>query len=402
MTIAIIVRRLDRLAGVERHALNFARALMARSHRVVLYTFHYGDGETFKEAEGLRIVALNPREGRITKLLAPVPLLSSLVRYREDLSHALSLARMIERDTEILNPHDQAVYRVAAYYKKLVRNIPSVWSMHDMPTRTFARMREEECGGRARGVLGRLLDILIDRIEIWRFIKPQDAITVLDERDRKWSEEYFDKEAVVTHSAVDPSLFAFRARTQTNTPLRLLMTGIFFPHRRFEDGIEALARLQDRGIDTRLTIIGSYKEENSYAKKIKHLIREHALEGAVTLRGRVSEDELRRSYHEADVFLFPNHLQSWGIAVFEALASGVPVVVSSSAGAAEVLTDRETGLIVPPKNPTALAQAIETLARERELYSSLSRAARALVERELTWEKLALRMEHIFTHARTS
>jgi len=96
------------------------------------------------------------------------------------------------------------------------------------------------------------------------------------------------------------------------------------------------------------------------------------------------------------VFVFPNHLQSWGLAVFEAMASGLPVVVSKSAGASEVLTDGENALLVNPKNPGEIAKAIQSLIDNPDLYRTLSKNGRDFVEQNISWVKYTDQMEDVF------
>lgn len=395
MKIGIIVRRLDRLAGVERHAFNVAIELQKRGHHVTLYAFHANTERTFAEGRNLPIVALNPKEGFFSRFFRAIPLLSGMAQYFRECSLSYQLALKINPETEILNPHDQLVYRVAAYYKRKVCNIPSVWAMHDMPTRTFSRMREFECGSTPRRSFFKIIDAILDSFEYQRFIKIQDVITVLDERDRQWVKEYFNKDAIITRSGVNINDFLSTRKDIIKPPQQLLMLGIFFPHRRFEDGVYALSLLKDQGINCTLTIIGGYRTSDAYFEKINDLIQKNGLSHLVILKGRVSEEELKKAYQEADIFLFPNHLQSWGIAVFEALASGLPVIVSSTAGASEVLTHRTNALIVPPKNPSALAEAIVTLVKDAELYKKLSINGRHLVENDLSWVRIADVIESI-------
>ena len=104
-------------------------------------------------------------------------------------------------------------------------------------------------------------------------------------------------------------------------------------------------------------------------------------------------------YREHDIFLFPNHLQSWGLAVFEAMSSGVPVVVSQTAGAAEVLADRDTALIVPPKSPSAIAAAVAVLVQDPALFAHMSEGGRAFVESRMSWSRFTDDMEKFFLMA---
>jgi len=82
-------------------------------------------------------------------------------------------------------------------------------------------------------------------------------------------------------------------------------------------------------------------------------------------------------FAQADLFVLPSEQESFGLAALEALASGVPVVASDVGGLPEVVRDGETGLLVPPHDPRALAVAVLELLRDEPRRAAMGRAARA-------------------------
>jgi N-acetyl-alpha-D-glucosaminyl L-malate synthase BshA len=82
-------------------------------------------------------------------------------------------------------------------------------------------------------------------------------------------------------------------------------------------------------------------------------------------------------FAQADVFVLPSEQESFGLAALEALASGVPVVASNVGGLPEVVRDGETGRLVPPHDPRALAEAVLDLLRDEPRRAEMGRAARA-------------------------
>ena len=242
---------------------------------------------------------------------------------------------------------------------------------------------------------------ILDWYEAKRFFRLQDIITVLDERDKRWLREQFDCDARVVRSGIDVVAYGFAERSgQVKKTLNILMAGILFPHRRFEDCIRALAIVRKKGHDARVTIVGDSSSQKAYHSVLLEVCRQEGVCDFVQFKGKVSDDELREAYRSHDIFLFPNHLQSWGLAVFEAMASGCPVVVSRTAGASEVLTDGENALLVPPKSPEAIASSIRRLIADPALYQSLSVKGRAFVEAHISWQKYAEGMLKVFEEAR--
>lgn len=389
MKIAVIVRRLNVKGGTQRHALSLAHEFRRNGHDVRLYTFLFSPPDCYEALlEGFDVTVL----GRYP---SSRNIVVDMIREHQA---AKELALRIDPATEILNPHDQVSYRVAYYFKKKVAQVPSVWTMNDLPTYGWGRWREQQVNPEARSFPAKyFLHWVLDRYEIATAINAQDVVAVLDWRDQRWVKEFFDKEAVVVRSGIVVDHFPYRQRRlPRDGNVRLLMSGIFSPHRRFEDAIEAVHILRERRYGVTLSIIGDYTVHPSYLKKIRLLIARRELEGTVHFLGKVTEEDLVAFYHGHEIFLLPSHLQSWGIAVFEAMATGLPVVVSRSAGAHEVLTDGENSILVNPCRPEELAAAVIRLIEDSELYQRLSRTGRILVEDHISSRQTAAAMETIF------
>lgn len=390
MKIAMIIRRLNVKGGAQRQALELARELQKRGHTITMYTFAYSPKDCFEDLlDGLKVVVWGAadRKGAFFR-----------GSFFEENRRAKELALHIDKDIDLLHPHDQVSYRVAAYYKKCVRNVPSVWMMNDMPTRRYAAWYGRRMDPHFRvPALKRIAHWLMDAYDIQTFIRVQDAIAVLDHFNREQVRRFLGRDAVVVRSGLDISAFQYIERTPpSRTDVQLLTTGIFMRHRRFEDAIEAVKILVDRGIGVSLTVIGDQDNDRKYYEEMKRLVEEKKLTPRVSFLGRVSEEELVRAYREHHVFVFANDPQTWGLAVFEAMACGTPVVVSRGAGAHEVLQDRENALLVRPREPREIADTVENLVGDPALYSILSRKGRVFVEQNLGWDKYADAMEALF------
>jgi len=127
---------------------------------------------------------------------------------------------------------------------------------------------------------------------------------------------------------------------------------------------------------------------------LERTIRERRLDHC-HLVGPIGDELLPRYYQAADIFALPTRTgEGFGLVLLEAFASGLPVVASSGGGQDEVVVANETGLLVPPEDPAALANAINALHG-----NPLSRAAmgtRALSRaRELTWEAQVEQLEDL-------
>ena len=375
--------------GTQRQALELARELKKFGHLVKLYTFLYSPEDCFPELlNGLDVVSLDyyPRYSNY------------LVNYFFENRAALKLAQRIDIDTEILNPHDQVSYRVAAYFKAKIKNIPSVWMSNDLPTKMFSFWKEIQINpDYAAPFYKKILWRIVDRYEINKFIKPQDAITVLDEMNQGYMRKFIGRDAIVVRSGIDLGEFNFvkRAPPQKKSA-KILLAGIFFPHRRFEDAIESVKILRNGGYKVELNIVGDYSSDKPYYQKLVGLVRGDALGKNVNFLGKISDEELQKQYASNDIFVFPNHMQTWGLVVFEAMASGLPVIVSNTTGAAEVLTDDKNALVRESKSPERIAAGIKRLIDDEMLYQRLSENGREFVRENISWGKYASSMLEVF------
>jgi len=94
-------------------------------------------------------------------------------------------------------------------------------------------------------------------------------------------------------------------------------------------------------------------------------------------RGFVRHDELQRLYARAAVVACPSRREGFGVACLEAMAHGRPVVATRVGGLLDLVVDGETGITVPPRDPTALRSALERLLADPELRRRLGAAGRA-------------------------
>lgn len=110
--------------------------------------------------------------------------------------------------------------------------------------------------------------------------------------------------------------------------------------------------------------------------------------GEVSERGRVGT-----LYGDATVFCLPSRYEPWGFAFAEAMAHGLPCVGTTAGGMPEIIVHGKTGMLVPPGDPVALANALLLLLEDRAWSACLGAAGRRRVETELNWDRVVDRME---------
>ena len=140
--------------------------------------------------------------------------------------------------------------------------------------------------------------------------------------------------------------------------------------------IEAVKALVDQNTAAHLTLVGGGDDR----PKLEWLVRELRVHDHVTFAGEKSREELPALYQAADVFAMPSFNEGMSNAMLEAMASGLPVVVTRTPGVAEVVREDGNGLVHDWADQAALNQHLLRLARDPALRARLGQAARASAE----------------------
>jgi glycosyltransferase involved in cell wall biosynthesis len=126
------------------------------------------------------------------------------------------------------------------------------------------------------------------------------------------------------------------------------------------------------------------------------LVAELGLEDRVTFSGRVSREELVRLYSRSELMVSPSLYEGFGLPAAEAMACGTAVVATTAGAFPEVIEDGVTGLLVPPADAAALADAIARLMNDAALRRRMGEAGRARIEEHFTWRQTALKTAALY------
>jgi glycosyltransferase involved in cell wall biosynthesis len=173
----------------------------------------------------------------------------------------------------------------------------------------------------------------------------------------------------------------FRKNWGFDSKKAVLHVGHCRPRKNVEGLLHALALLRQRGMDVLLIQVGG-----SFSPIQRQIVHSLRLEQSACQWKYVPEDDLVTLYNVADVFVLPSFYEGFGLPVLEAMACGTPVVAANVASLPEVVGD--AGLLVNPRDPEAIAEAIARVLDDRALAADLQ--ARGLERaRQFTWERTA-------------
>lgn len=141
----------------------------------------------------------------------------------------------------------------------------------------------------------------------------------------------------------------------------------------------------------RLTLVGTGDAEAS----LHQLAAELGIAEAVTFAGFVSRDDMPAIYHDADVFVLPSQSEGMSIALLEAMASGLPVIVTDTGGTAELVQEGLNGHIVPWADIAALTAAMERLATNANARAQMGRHSLRIVKQS-SWPEITRQYIELF------
>jgi colanic acid/amylovoran biosynthesis glycosyltransferase len=179
----------------------------------------------------------------------------------------------------------------------------------------------------------------------------------------------------VIHPGIDPEFFSPPAARTPSNVLRIITVGSLVWVKGTGYALQALRALLDRGVAAHLTLVGDGPER----QRVLFTIDDLGLWDHVELAGRLTPVAVRDRLREADVFILPSLSEGFCNAAIEAMACGVPVVMSNCGGVREGVTDGIEGFIVPTRDPDAMADAVARLARDPALRLQMGLAGRARV-----------------------
>lgn len=168
---------------------------------------------------------------------------------------------------------------------------------------------------------------------------------------------------------------------QPGETLRLFSCGRLNPVKGHLETMEAVARLKADGRAVRLEIAGEDDAGGSgFRSVLEAKIAALGLANEVTLLGAIGADEVRAKLLAAHIFVLASHAEPLGVAYMEAMSCATPTLGTNAGGVPELITNGVDGVLVPPRDVPALAQAIAALADAPERAVDLAAAGRTRIE----------------------
>jgi len=352
------------LGGGERHLADLANGLTRRGHEVYA-----------------ALVPASPLQSELSELpvenIIELPLRNSL-----DVASALKLAQLIRRNQiEIVHAHLARDYPLAALAARRASGARLILTRHVL----FP--------------LSRIHKLVLRRAE--RVIAVSQAVA-----DELIAQDIFDRDKIVLiHNGVDLDRFAKTKEgdsaegQKTGARLCVGIVGELAPIKGQENFLRAAAIVSSRRDDVDFIVAGEDKSRTGENRRLlERMIDELELSQRVRITGWADDVvELLRTF---DLFVSASRSESFGIAIVEAMASGVPVVSTMTPGAREIIDEDKTGRLVPIGAAETLADAICELLDERNMRERLATNALRMVSERFSLGRMVARTEQVYQDVR--
>jgi D-inositol-3-phosphate glycosyltransferase len=180
-------------------------------------------------------------------------------------------------------------------------------------------------------------------------------------------------------------------------PTRVLAVGRLVERKGYQDLVRALPALPD----VELVVVGGPPAAGLPVDPVAHRLRElaggHRVADRLHLVGAVPLERMPHWYRSADIVACTPWYEPFGLTPLEAMACGTPVVASAVGGLTDTVADRVTGVLVPPRDPDALAAALRELAADPWRRLAYGEAGLERVRRRYSWRHAAERLAALYT-----
>jgi len=237
-----------------------------------------------------------------------------------------------------------------------------------------------------------LLEVFKERLK--SIVDRLDGRIAVSEACQEFTQKYFPGQYKIIPNGVDTNRFSPQVKSLPefrDDDLKILFVGRMDPRKGFKYLLQAFPLVYQRIPKVKLIVVG-----NGFLRYWYNLSLPDILKPRVEYLGFVPADKLPQYYSSADIYCSPaTHGESFGVVLLEAMASGKPIVASDIRGYNSVIKNGQEGILVEPKNPLQLAEALIELGKNKKKREQMAKKGR---ERALkfSWDKVVKEIENYY------
>ncbi|OGW65473.1 MAG: glycosyl transferase family 1 [Nitrospirae bacterium RIFCSPLOWO2_02_FULL_62_14] len=345
------------------HRLDLAKAIRDAGMEVLVVTRVQDHGARI-EKEGFRLIPIRMRRRNrqpLRELLSVLELVRIYRREQPDLVHHVAMKPML---------YGSIAARLAG--------VPAV--VNAFAGLGYAFITDHQSAKVLRFLIGRALR--------WALALPRSRVIVQNDVDR----EQLIRDGIVQPiqvsviRGVGVDTTAFAPSPEPTGPLVVLLGARMLWDKGVGEFVEAMRKLKARGLDLRGVLVGMVDEDNPACISQEQL-RSWQATSVVEWWGR--RDDMPRVLASAHVVVLPSYREGLPKVLLEAAACARPIVATDVPGCREIVQDGRNGLLVPPRDAGALAEAINTLVQDQAMRLRMGARGREIVTREFSAEQVA-------------
>jgi glycosyltransferase involved in cell wall biosynthesis len=228
-------------------------------------------------------------------------------------------------------------------------------------------------------------------------LRRADYVIAISKESARWAERWGARDVVIIHEGISTTKFKPTMRHLPEGQQIVLtaayLSGPNIVRKDFATLLLAMKRVVDALPKAKLIIVGEKMDGFPILAKAA---RELGMTKAITFTGFISFDQYMKILRNASVFAMPSLQEGFPTALCEALSCGVPIVTTNRPAMNEVFTDNKDALMVRPKDPERLADAIMSLLTDKHLANKIADNGRKLVEEKYSTEIRAKKLIQLF------
>ena len=363
-------------AGAGNASYFFAKNLIKLGYRVTVVTSRFKDLPLIEEKNGIIVKRIICRRRR---------------RFESNIREFLSFARNASKYLKNEISHKDRTYDISICFHSIPNGIVSytLFRKHSIPYIVMLR------GGDVPGFLPEKLkyyhslSMPLTKV-IWKnalyIIANSTGLKTLAEETAK----KINREVHVLRNGVDTSMFNAVRNKPFDGTLKMLFVGRLYKQKGLEYLIQAITGLPE---EERERILIELVGEGPEKAALKRMVARQNLNNVVFL-GYLTKEEIISKFSEVDLFVLPSLYEGMPNSLLEAMAGGLPALVTDIMGNRELIRNGENGLLVPPKDPGALRDAIIVFLRHPQYLSTFSEKTLARVTK-YDWMTVSMQLNNL-------
>ena len=358
--------------GAEWVAYNTSKALAANGHHIDVYTLHHDEHLATCERFGNLTINRYPfstvRRGSFTTLKS------------NELVHALRLSH-----SNIFHIHS------ITYPLLLLEAAKNI----QVPTMLITHGIVEALKGNHKG-LNRFIYRHLTQNILRRLFNSINFVGFSSMFEKNLADKkrlYFGHYAIVHNGVHLPKISKLEKSPHpidnSNSPINLLHVARLVPYKGHKDVLQAISNMDN----VVYHIVGSGGSLwQDYEDHLHYFIDENYSKKRVVLHGQVGESDKDQLYREADVVIVPSHMETFPLAVLEAMSYGKAVIASAVGGIPEIIKHNQNGYLIPANDPDSIREALYLLA-DPLIRKRLGKNAAQTINQQFTWDKVISKYE---------